>query len=189
MRIIAGRHRGTKLAEPAGASTRPTADRVRESLFDILAGGRFGEAVIDARVIDTFAGTGALGLEALSRGAAHASFIERDPAALKTLRSNIARLGREADAAVISGDATNIASWRSDAAGLLLADAPYGSGEGLTVAARLAELGALAPGALVVIETEQGESHDETALANAGMASLDDRRYGQARLHFLRYEG
>ena len=188
MRIIAGRHRGTKLAEPAGASTRPTADRVRESLFNILAGGRFGEAVIDARVIDAFAGTGALGLEALSRGAAHASFIERDPSALKSLRSNIARLGREADAAVISGDATKIASWRGDAAGLLLADAPYGSGEGLTVVARLAELGALAPGALVVIETEQGESHDETALANAGLALLDDRRYGRARLHFLRYE-
>ena len=189
MRIIAGHHRGTKLAEPAGASTRPTADRVRESLFNILAGGRFGEAVIDARVIDAFAGTGALGLEALSRGAAHASFIEWDPGALKTLRSNIARLGREADAAVISGDATNIASWRGDAAGLLLADAPYRSGEGLTVASRLAELGALAPGALVVIETEQGESHDETALANAGLALLDDRRYGRARLHFLRYEG
>ena len=97
-------------------------------------------------MIDAFAGTGALGLEALSRGAAHASFIERDPGALKTLRSNIARLGREADAAVISGDATNIASWRGDAAGLLLADAPYRSGEGLTVASRLAELGALAPG-------------------------------------------
>ncbi len=90
---------------------------------------------------------------------------------------------------MISGDATNIASWRGDAAALLLADAPYDSGEGLTVAARLAELGALAPGALVVIETEQGESHDETALANAGLALLDDRRYGRARLHFLRYEG
>ena len=77
MRIIAGRHRGTKLTEPAGASTRPTADRVRESLFNILAGGRFGEAVLDSHVIDAFAGTGALGLEALSRGAAHASFIER----------------------------------------------------------------------------------------------------------------
>ena len=123
MRIIAGRHRGTKLAEPAGASTRPTADRVRESLFNILAGGRFGEAVIDARVIDAFAGTGALGLEALSRGAANATFIERDPGALNTLRSNIARLRREADAAVISGDATNIASWRGYAAGLLLAAA------------------------------------------------------------------
>ena len=189
MRIIAGRHRGTKLAEPAGASTRPTADRVRECLFNILAGGRFGEAVTGARVIDAFAGTGALGLEALSRGAAHASFIERDPGALKTLRANIARLGREADAAVVSGDATRIASWRGDAAGLLLADAPYGSGDGLTATARLAELGALASGALVVIETEQGESHDETALANAGLASLDNRRYGRARLHFMRFEG
>ena len=189
MRIIAGRHRGTKLAEPAGASTRPTADRVRESLFNILAGGRFGEAVTGSRVIDAFAGTGALGLEALSRGAAHASFIERDPGALKTLRANIARLGREADAAVVSGDATRIASWRGDAAGLLLADAPYGSGDGLTATARLAELGALAPGALVVIETEQGESHDGKALANAGLALLDNRRYGRARLHFMRFEG
>ena len=98
-------------------------------------------------------------------------------------------LGREADTSVISGNAMNIASWHGDAAGLLLADAPYGSGEGLTVAARLAVLGALAPGALVVIETEECESHDEKALADGGLALLDDRRYGRARLHFLRYKG
>ena len=189
MRIIAGRHRGTKLTEPAGASTRPTADRVRESLFNILAGGRFGEAVLDSHVIDAFAGTGALGLEALSRGAAHASFIERDPGALKTLRANIDRLGRQADATVIAGDALKLASWRGDAAGLVLADAPYGSGDGLTVAARLGEVGALAPDALVVIETGQGETLDETALANAGFTILDSRRYGRARLHFLRFRG
>ena len=187
MRIIAGEWRGRAIKAPPGETTRPSSDRLRETLFSMLA-SRLG-SFEGLSAADLFAGSGALGLEALSRGAAHASFIERDPGALKTLRSNIARLGREADAAVISGDATNIASWRGDAAGLLLADAPYGSGEGLTVAARLAELGALAPGALVVIETEQGESHDETALANAGLALLDDRRYGRARLHFLRYEG
>ena len=189
MRIIAGRHRGTKLTELAGASTRPTADRVRESLFNILAGGRFGETVLDAHVIDAFAGTGALGLEALSRGAAQASFMERDPGALKTLRTNIARLGRQDDTTVIAGDALKLASWRGDAAGLVLADAPYGSGDGLTVAARLGEIGALAPDALIVIETEQGERLGETLLANAGLAPLDDRRYGRARLHFLRFQG
>jgi len=189
MRIIAGRHRGTKLTEPAGANTRPTADRVRESLFNILAGGRFGEAVLEAHVIDAFAGTGALGLEALSRGATHASFMERDTGALKTLRANIARLGRQDDATIIAGDALKLASWRGHAAGLVLADAPYNSGDGLTVAARLGEIGALMPDALIVIETEQGERLDETLLANAGFKPLDDRRYGRARLHFLRFQG
>ena len=188
MRIIAGRHRGTKLTEPAGANTRPTADRVRESLFNILAGGRFGEAVLDTHVIDAFAGTGALGLEALSRGAAHASFIERDPGALKTLRANIGRLGREADSTVIAGDALKLASWRGSAAGLVLADAPYGSGDGLTVAARLGATGALAPAALVIIETEQSESLNAAALSNAGFTPLDDRRYGRARLYILRFQ-
>ena len=189
MRIVSGKLKGRAFATPEGRTTRPTSDRAREAIFNVLAHADWGVELKGLRVMDLFAGPGALGLEALSRGAAHASFIERDPGALKTLQSNIARLEREADAAVISSDATNIASWRGDAAGLLLADAPYGSGEGLTVAARLAELGALAPGALVVIETEQGESHDETALANAGLALLDDRRYGRARLNFLRYEG
>lgn len=188
MRIIAGRHRGTKLTEPAGANTRPTADRVRESLFNILAGGRFGEAVLDAHIVDAFAGTGALGLEALSRGAAHASFIERDPGALKTLRANIGRLGREADSTVIAGDALKLASWRGTVAGLVLADAPYGSGDGLAAVARLGTIGALAPAALAIIETEQSESLDEAALANAGFTPLESRRYGRARLHMLRFQ-
>lgn len=186
MRIIAGRHRGTKLAEPAGANTRPTADRVRESLFNVLAGGRFGEVVAEARVIDAFAGTGALGLEALSRGASHASFIERDQAALATLRANIARLKREPDCQVIAGDALSLAAWRGASASLLLADAPYGSGAGIEAALRLITINALAPDALVVIESERGEALDETMLANAGLRQLDDRSYGRARLHFLR---
>ena len=83
MRIIAGRHRGTKLAQLVGADTRPTADRVRESLFNILEGGRYGRVLPDAIVVDAFAGTGALGLEALSRGATSASFIERDRTATR----------------------------------------------------------------------------------------------------------
>ncbi|MGC6454342.1 MAG: 16S rRNA (guanine(966)-N(2))-methyltransferase RsmD [Candidatus Puniceispirillaceae bacterium] len=188
MRIIAGRHRGTRLAKPAGAETRPTADRVRESLFNILAGGRFGEVVEGIHVIDAFAGTGALGLEALSRGAAHASFIERDQAALATLRANIARLKRGPDCRVIAGDALTLAAWRGMPAGLLLADAPYGTEGGLRAAAQLMSIGALAGNALLVIETERGESLDADAVDRAGLRQLDDRTYGRARLHFLRRE-
>ena len=189
MRIIAGRHRGTKLAEPAGADTRPTADRVRESLFNVLAGGRFGEVVTDAHVIDVFAGTGALGLEALSRGASHVSFIERDQAALATLRANITRLKRGPDCQVIAGDALTLAAWRGMPAGLLLADAPYGTGAGIEAAARLITINALTADALLVIETGCGEVLDEETVASAGLRRLDDRIYGRARLHFLQRDG
>ena len=187
MRIIAGRHRGTKLTELVGASTRPTADRVRENLFNILAGGRYGEVIADATIIDGFAGTGALGLEALSRGGRFCSFLERDQAALKVLRRNIDRLDRAGDTAVIAGDALTLASWRGQPADLLLADAPYGSGGGQALAMRLAAIGALADGALAVIETGQEEPLEEAALAEAGFEIDDSRRYGRARLHFLEF--
>ena len=187
MRIIAGRHRGTKLTELVGASTRPTADRVRENLFNILAGGRYGEVIADATIIDGFAGTGALGLEALSRGAGFCSFLERDQAALRVLRRNIDRLDRTGDAAVIAGDALTLASWRGQPATLLLADAPYGSGGGQALAIRLATIGALDDGAIAVIETGQEEPLDEDALTAIGFVVDDSRRYGRARLHFLKF--
>lgn len=187
MRIIAGRHRGTKLTELVGASTRPTADRVRENLFNILAGGRYGEVIGDATIIDGFAGTGALGLEALSRGAGFCSFLERDQAALRVLRRNINRLDRTGDAAVIAGDALTLASWRGQPATLLLADAPYGSGGGQELAIRLATIGALDEGAIAVIETGQEEPLDEDALTAIGLVVEDSRRYGRARLHFLKF--
>ena len=131
MRIIAGQHRGTKLAQLVGADTRPTADRVRESLFNILEGGRFGQILTDAIVIDAFAGTGALGLEALSRRAKSARFIERDMKALSVLRANIDRLKCPGDCKVVAGDATSITAWQGPPATLMFADAPYGSGDGL----------------------------------------------------------
>ena len=104
MRIIAGSRRGTKLTKLDAANTRPTADRVRESLFNILDAGRFRRILDGAVVIDAFAGTGALGLEALSRGCAFASFIERDQQALAALRQNITRLDRADDSRVIAGE-------------------------------------------------------------------------------------
>ena len=186
MRIIAGRHRGTKLAQPAGADTRPTGDRVRESLFNILEGGRFGDVLAGATVIDAFAGTGALGLEALSRGSNHTTFIERDPNALAVLRANITRLDRAPDSRVIAGDALSIASWRGLPASLMFADAPYGSGDALTAAVRLANIGALAAGALIILETENSEHPDPQLMAAGGLSPLDDRHYGRARLHFLK---
>ena len=187
MRIIAGRHRGTRLAQPAGADTRPTADRVRESLFNILEGGRFGRIIEDAVVIDAFAGTGALGLEALSRGAKSASFIERDQAALSVLRANIERLKRIEDSHVIAGDATGMLAWRRAPATLMFADAPYGSGGGFEAAQCIAKLGGLAPGALVIIETDRSEHPPAEAVPASGLTVLDSRRYGRASLHFLEF--
>ena len=189
MRIIAGRHRGTKLAQPAGADTRPTADRVRESLFNILEGGRYGRSLADAVVIDAFAGTGALGLEALSRGAASATFIERDQTALSVLRSNIDRLKRADDCRVMAGDATGIIAWRGPGATLMFADAPYGSGDGFTAAQRIAKLGGLASGALVIVETDKSEQPPEEDVAASGISVLESRRYGRANLHFLEFTG
>jgi 16S rRNA (guanine966-N2)-methyltransferase len=108
MRIIAGAWRGRKLLAPPGAATRPTADRVRQALFDMLLHAPWGgrEVVVGAAVLDAFAGTGALGLEALSRGAARATFLERDPAALAALHANIAACRAEQRATVLAADAT-----------------------------------------------------------------------------------
>ena len=186
MRIIAGRHRGTKLGELDGARTRPTADRVRETLFGVLEGGRFGDVLGDVTVVDAFAGTGALGLEALSRGAQRAVFIESDRAAIATLCANIAKLRREDDCRVIQGDVHAVTNWSGTAAGLMFADAPYGSGGGIEAAGRLLRVGALAARALVVIETGHDEKSDGDAIAKSGLEPVDERRAGRAMLHFLR---
>ena len=185
MRIIGGTHRGTKLADLDGKNTRPTSDRVRESLFNILEGGRFGAPIRGNAVIDLFAGTGALGLEALSHGAAHASFVESDANALAVLRANINRLKRTSDAAVIAGNALHLASWRASPASLVFADAPYGTGDGLQAVANLRRIAALAPGAVIVIETGKGEQIDADLAAAHALSLVDSRKYGRALLHFL----
>ena len=187
MRIIAGQHRGTKLAQLVGADTRPTADRVRESLFNILEGGRFGQILTDAIVIDAFAGTGALGLEALSRGAKSARFIERDMKALSVLRANIDRLKCSGDCKVVAGDATSITAWQGPPATLMFADAPYGSGDGFVAAQGIASLGGLASGALVIVETDKAEQPLEKDFTTSGMNVLESRSYGRANLHFLEF--
>ena len=185
MRIIAGRHRGRKLAAPPGATVRPTGERAREALFNILAHGRFaasGPAYAGARVLDAFAGTGAFGLEALSRGAAAVIFIENNRAALAMLRENIAALAVEQSAHVVGGDATSPPRAPS-ASTLAFLDPPYGKGLAVPALRALADAGWLAAGALCVVEIGAKERIEPPQ----GFTSLDERRYGAARLMFLRY--
>jgi len=184
VRIIAGRHRGRLLAAPPGEAVRPTGERAREALFNILAHGKFaaaGPAYAGARVLDAFAGTGAFGLEALSRGAGEAVFIENGRAALAALRANIASLGETARARVVSGDV--MAPPRALApAALAFLDPPYGKGLAAPALAALGAAGWLVEGALCIVEMAAAELIEPPA----GFILVDERRYGAARLAFLR---
>jgi 16S rRNA (guanine966-N2)-methyltransferase len=177
MRIVAGRWRGRPLAAPKGDSTRPTADRTREALFSMLA-SRLG-SFDGLAVADLFAGSGALGLEALSRGAASCLFVEQDNAALEALRANVARLGAQgADIRAQSVLALGPARAPLD---LVLMDPPYGTGAGVVALDKLARLGWTGPGTWISIET----ARDEDAVVS-GFATDATRIHGKARLTLLR---
>lgn len=179
MRIISGKWRGRPLAAPAGEATRPTSDRAREALFSMLT-SRLGD-FDDLRVVDIFAGTGALGLEALSRGAAHCTFVESDPKALKALRSNIDKLGASDMAQVLAQPAEAMMAAR-EPCHLLLLDPPYRSGLGQKMLTRLAAKGWVADEAWISLETARDETVDITGF------SIDAvRDHGKARIHLLRY--
>jgi len=186
MRIVAGRNRGRRLLAPPGETVRPTSDRAREALFNILSHGNIaadGIPFAEKTVLDAFAGTGALGLEALSRGAAEAVFIEQDREALAILRKNVEVLGEGARARVIPGDATRPPRATSACAVVFL-DPPYRSGFAGPALAALADAGWLAPKALAVVELAAREHFAPPA----GVTLLEERVYGAARLVFLRYE-
>ncbi len=186
MRIVAGRHRGRRIAAPEGHDVRPTSDRAREALFNILEHGRFTadgtSPLIDADVLDVFAGSGALGLEALSRGAAHLTCIESSATARSVLRANAKALGESARVSVVHADATKPRA-ASAPCNLVFLDPPYRSGIAAPALTALAERGWLAEGALCVVEISAAESLDPPA----GFTPLDERRYGKAKLVFLRY--
>jgi 16S rRNA (guanine966-N2)-methyltransferase len=171
MRIIAGQWRGRKLVTPPGAATRPTADRVREALFSMLA-SRIG-SFEGLRVADLFAGSGALGLEALSRGAAHCVFVEKDRSAIEAIRANIAALGASGEVLARSVEHAAL----SDPVDLAFLDPPYGSGLAPAVLASLP----LAPGGWASVETGRGE-----AVAPEGFEVDAERVHGKARLTLLR---
>jgi 16S rRNA (guanine966-N2)-methyltransferase len=184
LRIVGGIHRGRRLTAPAGEGVRPTSDRVREALFDILSHGRFaseGSPFAEKTVLDAFAGTGALGLEALSRGAIRAVLIENDREALAVLRRNIAALGEQDRAQVVATDATRPTRAGFPSAVAFL-DPPYGSGLGATALSALAAAGWLAPDAIAVVEIAARERF----VPPPGFAIEDERVYGAARLVFLR---
>jgi 16S rRNA (guanine966-N2)-methyltransferase len=180
MRIIAGRWKGKQLVAPPGETTRPTSDRARQALFDMLWHAPWaGRDVVEgAVVLDAFAGTGTLGLEALSRGAATATFIEKDRAALVALRANIANC--KAEGQVIAGDAAKPPRPLQPAT-LVFLDPPYGSGLLATALEALDAAGWFAPGALICTELGAKDPIPETRFE-----TLDDRRHGKARLLILR---
>ncbi len=177
MRIVAGAWRGRRLLAPSGSTTRPTADRVRQALFDMLLHAPWGgrDAVEGTRVLDAFAGTGALGLEALSRGAAHATFMERDRAALTALRANIAACGAADRAIVLAVDATRPPPAEAPC-GLAFLDPPYGEELVPRAVSALRGAGWLAPRALIIAETGEDE-----ALAEP-VTILVSRTHGAARI-------
>lgn len=193
MRIIGGSCRGRRLRSPGRRfdrnPVRPTSDRAREALFNLLQGAAAGAAVLDL-----FAGTGALGLEALSRGAATALFVEADPAVSHLLRENIELCGMGEQSRVLVRDCAGNLDFLAPAAPpggftLILADPPYGQG---LAAASLEYLAALpvpviAAKALLVLETPQDESLPEQV--GAFHLQRDSRRYGEARFHFFVKEG
>ncbi len=184
MRIIAGTLRGRVLTtvgkgDPA-AHLRPTTDRVRESLFNMLAGGRFGDPFAGVRVLDLFAGTGALGFEALSRGAAQVTFVDDGRKALSLLRDNIRLLGVADRCRVIARDATRPPPPEAGPAGLIFLDPPYGFGLGARALDAIRAAGWVAPDALVVWEENAAQTPP------TGFSLLESRRYGDTHVTLLR---
>jgi len=186
MRIVAGRHRGRSLRTPDDLAVRPTADRTREALFNILMSGRLSEEgnkrLPGARVLDAFAGTGALGLEALSRGAAHAVFMENYAPAIEICRANIAALGEGERAELLACDVLH-ARPAPAPCDIVFLDPPYNQGLTGKAIEVLLKRGWIAPEALVSVELMKHEDFETPA----GFEELDARTYGKAKLVFLKH--
>ncbi len=184
MRIVGGRWRGRTLRSPTGGETRPTADRARQTLFDMLAHAPWAPSggVCGLHVLDAFAGTGAFGLEALSRGAAHASFVESGRAALAILRGNVALLDAAESSTILAFDILMVPPPPQPASVVFL-DPPYRRDLATPAIARLAAANWLAPDALIIVET----ASDEEAPVVGKL--LAERRVGAARLHVFHGAG
>lgn len=190
VRVIAGELGGRRLSSPAGRATRPTLERVREALFSMLASrleacpageaGPWGE-----EVLDLFAGSGALGIEALSRGAARATFVERDRAALRVLSANLAALGLRERSRVVPGDVFAVLDRlrRPGGYSLILADPPYREGLAPRLLERLGAGGWLAPSGICAIEHATGE---DLAPEAGNLSNIAQRTYGETRISLYR---
>lgn len=181
MRIIAGKSRGTKLAEVGSgdvdAHLRPTSDRVRESLFSMLASHN---VIQGARVLDLFAGTGALGLEALSRGARQVVFVENGRVAQKLIDENIKKLRAEAETTLMRTDATLLGDWIAAPFDLVFVDPPYGKGMGQVALSKALAGGWLTPDAMIVWEESAAMDPPD------GFTRIDKRKYGDTWITVLR---
>lgn len=186
MRIVGGRLRGRPIESPAHEGVRPTSDRVRESIFNILAHGIEGFDIAGQRVIDLFAGTGALGLEALSRGATYALFVEDDAESRALIRRNIESFGLMGVTRIFRRDATDLGpAGTMSPFGLAFLDPPYGKGLGEKALAALASGGWLSGNAVVVWEERQ-----RTDLGwPAGYTEIDRRAWGDTQVAFGRWHG
>lgn len=188
MRIVGGKHKGRPLAAPKGRDTRPTSDRAREAMFNVLEHGVNGPGphggLDGARIIDVFAGTGALGLEALSRGAVHATFVESHRGALSILKQNIETLHETANATVLAVKAAALPSPIHAPVDYAFLDAPYDKGLTEPALHALAAQGWLVPGAVVLAEVAK----DETLSPPPGFEVVKEKSYGGARAVFLVFD-
>jgi 16S rRNA (guanine(966)-N(2))-methyltransferase RsmD len=181
MRIIAGKYRGRRLRAPVGRGVRPTSDRLRESIFNII-----GPAIQDAEIIDIFAGTGAMGIEALSRGAARVLFIDNNRRALETIRTNVDPLRIPEQWALRRWDAVRNLNCLTQTAmrfRYAFIDPPYNQGFANRTLNNLVDSGAMAPGGLIVVEHHHLETIEEP---NHRIVPWDQRRYGKTLVTFLR---
>jgi 16S rRNA (guanine966-N2)-methyltransferase len=185
LRIVGGKHRGRTIAAPQGLATRPTSSRAREALFNILIHANWRadgtSPLLEARVLDAFAGSGALGLEALSRGAAQVTFLDNDPDAIRLIGENLRKLGETAAAKVVRADALRPPPAQRSC-DLVFLDPPYRSGQAAPALGALDHAGWIAPDAIVTIEL----AHNEDIPLPAGFEVVDERRYGAAKIVILR---
>jgi 16S rRNA (guanine966-N2)-methyltransferase len=184
MRVVGGELRGRPLATPRDNAIRPTTDRTREAVFNMLA-HRFGDRLEGARVLDLFAGTGALGIEALSRGAAYCVFIEESAEGRGLIRTNVESFGLTGRTKIFRRDATGL----GDAGtlgpfGLVFADPPYGNGLGEKALRSARAGGWLAAGALCVVE----EAATAAFEPGPGFSIVEERSYGETVIHFIEAE-
>lgn len=187
MRIVGGRFKGRALAAPGkagggAAHLRPTSDRVRESLFNLLAHGDYDGAPEGMRVLDLFAGTGALGLEAISRGATFAFFVDDHAPSRGLIRENVEKLGLTGATKLLRRDATRLGPIKGAPFQMVFLDPPYRSGLGARALASARAGGWLAPGALIAWETAAGEDAPEPE----GAERLDERVWGETRMSLFR---
>jgi 16S rRNA (guanine966-N2)-methyltransferase len=187
MRIVGGKWRGRRLETPKDRAVRPTRDRVREAMFNILEHRRFADTdesfLLDTRVLDGFAGTGALGLEALSRGARHVTFMDTAPDAVRVIRRNAGKFGAGGVAEILQADCLSPPPTKRSC-GLVFLDPPYGDALAEPALSALSRRGWIACGAICCVELDARDSF----ACPEGFEWIDDRRYGATRMVILRRE-